>query len=160
MAARELFIGARDGTKHIVTGDTFRVLAPRNDTGGAFEVFEMIAPRDSGPPPHAHPWSESYSIVEGSVEVRIGDRTFSGQAGSFFQIPAGTFHSHRITSDSARMIVVTSPTGAADSRGSPPSPRWPGKRHSRPWGDRKKIPPPPARDSSCGTPRGEWRPGR
>jgi len=114
MAARELFIGAADGTKHIVTGDTFRVLAARNDTGGAFEVFEMIAPRDSGPPPHAHPWSESYSIIEGSVEVRVGDRTFSGQAGSFFQIPAGTFHSHRITSDSARMIVVTSPTGAAD----------------------------------------------
>ena len=114
MTARELFIGSADGTTHIVAGDTFRVLAARSDTGGAFEVFEMIAPRDSGPPPHAHPWSESYSIIEGSVEVHIGDRTFDGRAGSFFQIPAGTVHSHRITSDRARMIVVTSPTGAAD----------------------------------------------
>jgi quercetin dioxygenase-like cupin family protein len=90
------------------------VLASADDTGGAFEVFEMTALRDSGPPPHAHPWSESYSIIEGTVDVRIGDKSFSGSAGSFFQIPAGTFHSHRITSDRARMIVVTSPSGATD----------------------------------------------
>src|SRR5213596_4066629 len=105
MTARELFIGSAEGTQHLVAGDTFRVLAARNDTGGVFEVFEMIAPRDSGPPRHAHPWSESYSIIEGSAEVHIGERTFAGHAGSFFQIPAGTFHSHRITSETARMIV-------------------------------------------------------
>jgi hypothetical protein len=31
-----------------------------------------------------------------------------------FQIPAGTFHAYRITSDLARVIIVTSPGGAAD----------------------------------------------
>lgn len=111
---RELFMQCDDGARLHVTGDTFRVLASADDTGGAFEVFEMTALRDSGPPPHAHPWSESYSIIEGTVDVRIGNKSFSGSAGSFFQIPAGTFHSHRITSDRARMIVVTSPSGATD----------------------------------------------
>jgi quercetin dioxygenase-like cupin family protein len=114
MTARELFIGSADGARHQVVGDTMRVLASSGDTGGAFEVFEMTGPRDSGPPPHAHPWSESYSLIEGTVDVFIDGKTFSGAPGCFFQIPAGTFHSYRITSDTAKVILVTSPAGAAD----------------------------------------------
>lgn len=114
MTARELFIGSADGARRQVVGDTMRVLASSSDTGGSFEVFEMTGPRDSGPPPHAHPWSESYSLIEGTVDVFIGDKTFSGAPGCFIQIPAGTFHSYRITSDVAKVIVVTSPAGAAD----------------------------------------------
>ncbi len=114
MPARQLVIGSGEGTRHQVVGDDLRVLAAAADTGGAFEVFEMTGPRDSGPPPHAHPWTESYSVIEGSIDVLIGDRTVAGSAGCFFQIPAGTFHSYRITSDVARVIIVTSPSGAAD----------------------------------------------
>jgi quercetin dioxygenase-like cupin family protein len=113
MNARELIIGSADGARHLVVGDTMRVLARAGDTGGAFEVFEMTGPRDSGPPPHAHPWTESYSVVEGTVDVLIGDKTIPGGPGCFFQIPAGTFHSYRITSDSAKVLIVTSPSGAA-----------------------------------------------
>ena len=114
MTARELFIGSADGTKHQVVGDTMRVLAKGGDTGGAFEIFEMTGPRDSGPPAHAHPWTESYSVIEGTVDILIGDRTVAGSPGCFVQIPAGTFHSYRITSDIARVLIVTSPSGAAD----------------------------------------------
>ena len=114
MSVRELIVGAADGPRHLVVGDTMRVLAKAGDTGGAFEVFEMTGPRDSGPPPHAHPWTESYSVIEGSIDVLIGDRTIAGSPGCFVQIPAGTFHSYRITSDIARVIIVTSPSGAAE----------------------------------------------
>jgi quercetin dioxygenase-like cupin family protein len=114
MTARQLFIGSEDGARLQVVGDTIRVLASSDDTGGTFEVFEMTAPRDSGPPPHAHPWSESYSLIEGTVDVFIGGKTFSGAPGCFFQIPAGTLHTYRITSDVAKVIIVTSPAGAAD----------------------------------------------
>ena len=114
MTARELFIGAADGTRHQVVGDTMRVLATSADTGGAFEVFELTGPRDSGPPPHAHPWSESYSLIEGTVDVFIDGKTISGTPGCFFQIPAGAFHSYRITSEVAKVLIVTSPGGAAD----------------------------------------------
>ena len=114
MTARELFLGSAEGMTHLVVGDQMRVLASAGDTGGAFEVFEMTGARDSGPPPHAHPWSESYSVVEGTVDVLVGDKTLAGSPGCFVQIPAGTFHSYRITSDRARVIIVTSPSGAAD----------------------------------------------
>jgi quercetin dioxygenase-like cupin family protein len=114
MTARELIIGSNDGATHRVVSDTMRVLAGARDTGGAFELFEMTAPRDSSPPPHAHPWTESYTVIEGSIDVLIGDRTVSGGPGCFFQIPAGTFHSYRITSEIAKLIIVTSPSGAGD----------------------------------------------
>jgi len=114
MTAREVFIGSAEGPRLQVVGDTMRVLASAGDTGGAFEVFEMSGVRESGPPPHAHPWTESYTVVEGTVDVMIGDRTLPGSPGCFVQIPAGTFHSYRITSDTARVIIVTSPSGAAD----------------------------------------------
>ena len=114
MTARELFIGSADGTRLRVIGDSVRILAAGADTGGAFEVFEMNCPRDSGPPPHAHPWSESYSVVDGSLDVTIGEKTITAAAGCFFHIPAGTVHSHRITSAEARFVIVTSPAGAAD----------------------------------------------
>ena len=114
MSIRELILGAADGATHLVVGDTMRVLATAADTSGAFEVFEMTAPRDSGPPPHSHPWTESYSVIEGTLDVLVGDKTVSGAPGCFFQIPAGTFHTYRITSDSARVIIVTSPSGAAE----------------------------------------------
>ena len=113
MTARELFIGSADGARHQVVGDSMRVLASSADTGGAFEVFEMTGPRDSGPPPHAHPWTESYSLIEGTVDIFIGDKTFSGAPGCFVQIPAGTFHSYRITSETAKVLIVTSPAGAS-----------------------------------------------
>ena len=114
MTARQLVIGSAEGTRHQVVADNMRVLASGADTGGAFEVFEMTGPRDSSPPPHAHPWTESYSVIEGTIDVLIEDRTVSGGPGFFFQIPAGTFHSYKITSDIARVLIVTSPSGAAD----------------------------------------------
>lgn len=114
MTVKQVCLGAADGARHRVVGDTMRVLASWQDTGGAFEMFEMTAPRDSGQPPHAHPWIESYSLIEGSVDIRIGDRDVSAVAGCFVQIPPGEVHSYRITSDVARLIVVTSPNGASD----------------------------------------------
>jgi len=91
MTAREMFIRSAEGAKHLVVGDTMRVLARGGDTGGAFEVFEMTAPRDSGPPPHAHPWTESYSVIEGTVEVLMGDRTVSGEPDAFSRFRPARF---------------------------------------------------------------------
>src|SRR5688500_8742759 len=102
-----------DGARFRVVGDVMRVLATTEQTGGAYEIFEMEAPEGSGAPPHAHPWSEAYFVLEGEADVYIeGTHTIAG-AGSFFQIPAGTTHTHRIRSKSARLVVITSPAGAS-----------------------------------------------
>jgi quercetin dioxygenase-like cupin family protein len=102
------------GPKLRIVGDTIRVLATSADTGGRFEAFETTGPRDSGPPPHAHPWSESYFIAEGEVDVIVGDETMRARPGAFINIPAGTVHGYRIASDSARFTVITTSGGASE----------------------------------------------
>jgi quercetin dioxygenase-like cupin family protein len=85
-------------------GDEIRVLR----AGGAMEIFELAGPRESGPPPHAHPWDEAYIGLEGEVEVTIGDEQHVLRAGDALAAPAGVLHCYRILSDGTRMHVITS----------------------------------------------------
>lgn len=87
-----------------VLADTARVTV----AGGQFEIFEFSGPRDSGPPPHAHPWDEAYLGLDGEVEVTIGDQVSTLRPGDVAHVPGGVLHSSRIASDSARFRVVTS----------------------------------------------------
>jgi quercetin dioxygenase-like cupin family protein len=102
-----------DGARLLVTGDIMRVLATAEQTGDTYEIFEMEAVEGSGPPPHTHPWSEAYFVLEGEADVFVDGKQLTAVAGCFLQIPAGTVHSHRIRSKSARFVVVTSPKGAS-----------------------------------------------
>jgi len=103
-----------DGTRLLVTGDVMRLLATSDQTGDAYEIFEMEAIEGSGPPPHAHPWSEAYFVLEGEADVYVDGQHLKAVPGCFVQIPAGTIHAHRVTSKKARFMVVTSPHGASD----------------------------------------------
>jgi quercetin dioxygenase-like cupin family protein len=101
-----------EGARFHVTGDLMRVLASAEQTGDAYEMFVMEAVQGSGPPPHAHPWSEAYLVLEGEAEVFVDGAHSIASTGCFFQIPAGTVHAHRVRSKSAKFVVVTSPRGA------------------------------------------------
>lgn len=94
-----------------LTGRTLRVLdeAIRVDVaGGLLEAFEVSGPRDSGPPPHSHPWDEAYIGIDGEVEVTIGTTVATLRAGDIAHAPAGTLHSFRIITSTARFRLVTS----------------------------------------------------
>lgn len=111
---RPILATSDHGPRLRIVGNTVRVLAAANETGGAYEIFENTGPRDTGLPAHAHPWSESYVIAEGEVDVMVGKETMRATPGAFIHIPAGTFHGHRIVSPFARFTVITSPAGASD----------------------------------------------
>src|SRR2546423_10280807 len=111
---RPILADSHHGPKLRIVGDTIRVLATTSDTGGRFEAFETTGPGDSGPPPHAHPWSESYFIAEGEVDVIVGEETMRATPGAFINIPAGTVHGYRIATPFARFTVITTPAGASD----------------------------------------------
>lgn len=87
-----------------VVGDHVEVLR----AGGPYEVFRVSGPADSGPPPHAHPWDESFLALAGEVEVMIADEMVRLGPGSFVSIPAGTVHSYRIASSDATFVAITS----------------------------------------------------
>lgn len=78
-----------------------------------FEMFELSGPRDSGPPPHAHPWDEGYFVTDGEVLIGSDGGEVTVGPGHRVLVPAGTTHWYRILSDSARLIVVTGGAKAA-----------------------------------------------
>jgi quercetin dioxygenase-like cupin family protein len=45
-----------------VVGEKITVLASSAQTGG-YEIFLQTGPEGSGPPPHSHPWDESFYVT-------------------------------------------------------------------------------------------------
>jgi quercetin dioxygenase-like cupin family protein len=103
-----------EGARLRVAGDVVRVLASSQQTGGAYEIFELEGPEGSGPPPHAHPWAEAYVVMEGEADVIVDGAQSVATTGCFYHIPAGTTHTYRIRSKSAKFVVITSPSGASN----------------------------------------------
>jgi len=52
-------------------------------------------PGKLGPPPHAHGMDQFFYVLEGTMELRLGQETYLLEAGSVAHIPAGTPHKHR-----------------------------------------------------------------
>ena len=49
-----------------VVGEKITVLASGAQTG-SYEIFRQAGPEGSGPPPHSHPWDESFYVVKGDI---------------------------------------------------------------------------------------------
>lgn len=94
-----------------VIGDAITPLITDAD-GVGFELFDLEGPAGSGPPPHSHPWIEMYYVLDGQVAVTIENAEHLVERGHVVNVPAGVLHAYRITSDTARFLVVTSPEGA------------------------------------------------
>jgi quercetin dioxygenase-like cupin family protein len=83
--------------------------------GSQIEVCEQSGPTGSGPPPHRHPWDEVFVVLEGELDVSIGDQSVSRVgAGSVVHVPSGTAHSFRLVSDGTRMLSITNQGRAAE----------------------------------------------
>lgn len=95
-----------------VVGEKVTVLASGADTQG-YEIFLQQGPEGSGPPPHSHPWDESFYVVKGEVEFGLGDEITIVAAGSLVHIPAGTIHRFRVRKGGCEMISMTAKLGAS-----------------------------------------------
>ena len=76
-----------------------------------FALIEFLFPRHTSPPLHTHPQDESYFVLEGSLTVRAGDERFQLEAGGTAAIPMGVAHTFRVDSDTARVLVLSTPAG-------------------------------------------------
>ena len=114
-------------------GDRYTFLATGAETNGAYFQVEAFVPPGGGPPPHIHHREdETFYLVEGELEVRLGDETISASAGDFVNIPKGTPHAFVNRGQTpAKMIATFVPAGiehffeealepATDRHGSPP----------------------------------------
>ncbi|QDU25846.1 Quercetin 2,3-dioxygenase [Anatilimnocola aggregata] len=102
-----------EGRTIAVVGDIYRFLATGDETDGKYAMFEAIVPPGGGPPPHIHSREEeSFFILEGEITFMVGDQRIVATAGTFANMPVGSLHSFKNTTDkSARMIISVAPAG-------------------------------------------------
>lgn len=93
-------------------GNVFTVKASGDQTQGRFALLEQVA-AGAPPPLHIHDADdEAFYVLDGSVDLYVGDDVLRAEAGAFCLIPAGIQHSFVSTSpEPARLLLVVSPAG-------------------------------------------------
>ena len=95
-----------------IVGEHCTILASGEDTEG-YEIFYQQGAEGSGPPPHSHPWDESFFVTKGRIDFGIGDESTTGLPGTLVHLPAGTVHWFRFGPGGGEMLSMTSRLGAS-----------------------------------------------
>jgi quercetin dioxygenase-like cupin family protein len=113
MAAKPFVVAPKDYAAGLnIVGEQVTVLASGEATGG-YEIFLQRGPEGSGPPPHSHPWDESFFVLSGQIDFGIGDESTTASPGTLVHLPAGSVHWFRFGSGGGEMISMTSRLGAS-----------------------------------------------
>ena len=80
-------------------------------TGGRYALFESLLPYEAAPPLHSHPQDETFYVIEGDLSVWIDGALQRCAAGSIAFFPGGTPHTFFVESESARVLVLSTPAG-------------------------------------------------
>jgi quercetin dioxygenase-like cupin family protein len=94
-------------------GDQYTFLVTGAQSNGAYFIMEGIIPSGGGPPLHIHRREEEcFYLLEGTLEITLGEKTFNATTGGFIQIPRGIVHKfHNVGSTTARMLLLFSHAG-------------------------------------------------
>ena len=79
--------------------------------GDRFALIEFLFPHGASPPRHTHPQDESYVVLEGRLTIVAGDKRFTLDEGGAAVVPMGVPHTFRVDSDTARVLVLSTPSG-------------------------------------------------
>jgi quercetin dioxygenase-like cupin family protein len=95
-----------------VVGDTYTILLAGDDTAGRYSLIDMHVPDGGGPPPHRHDFEETFSVLEGEVELTFRGEHLIARAGETVHVPANAPHAFRNSSGQpARLLCICSPPG-------------------------------------------------
>jgi quercetin dioxygenase-like cupin family protein len=102
-----------DTLAHIsIAGDTYTILLAGADTAGRFTLIDMHVPPGGGPVPHRHDFEETFTILEGELEVTFRGATSVIRAGETVNVPANAAHFfHNASGAAVRMLCICSPSG-------------------------------------------------
>ena len=84
------------------------------DSGGAFFLFEDELTQGKNTPWHCHPDTDELAyLLEGEVEVKIGDIQQRVTAGGMWMSPRGVSHAFTVVSPTARVLAFQTPGSSA-----------------------------------------------
>ena len=107
-----VILDAGEGKTVSALGNSYTYKASGKETGGGYALIETTVVGD-GPPPHIHRTEEeAFYVLEGSLDVLVGEDTIRVNAGAFVLVPRGTVHAFtKVGSESARILIIISPAG-------------------------------------------------
>jgi quercetin dioxygenase-like cupin family protein len=100
-------------TRFEVLGALVRIQAGTEQTGDAFNLFDVLIPSGYETPLHIHYGEDvAIQIIQGTLDIFWGTEKKQAEAGSFFFQPRGTPHGFRVTGTMpARISYLTIPAG-------------------------------------------------
>jgi quercetin dioxygenase-like cupin family protein len=102
---------AKDGERLWFLGTLATIKVPGDASGGRFALIEFLFPHHASPPLHTHPQDESYIVLEGRLTIQAGEQRFELEPGGVAVVPMGVAHTFRVDSETARVIVLSTPAG-------------------------------------------------
>jgi quercetin dioxygenase-like cupin family protein len=100
--ARTFMLGAQRG----------RVRLAGSDTGHALAVVEVESPAGQAAPWHVHHRDdETFYVLEGQIDLHVGDATERVEAGGLAHAPKGIPHTLTVVTETARWLVLCTPAG-------------------------------------------------
>jgi quercetin dioxygenase-like cupin family protein len=104
-------LGPDEGEALWFTEQLITIKAAAEQNGNRFSLFEQFAPGGSATPFHVHPEDdESFYVLDGSLTFYLEDgSSIPASAGSFVHVPGGIGHAFRVASETARMLILTTP---------------------------------------------------
>jgi quercetin dioxygenase-like cupin family protein len=87
------------------------VRVPGEAVEDRFALIEFLLPQGASPPLHTHPQDETYIVLEGRMTVQAGEHIAELQAGVVMVVPGGVAHSFAVHSETARVLVMSTPAG-------------------------------------------------
>jgi len=94
-------------------GASVCIKADAGQTGGAFNLFDVICPIGYETPLHIH-YAEDVAVyvLEGVLDIYWGEECKQAKPGSYFFQPRGTPHGFRVNgTEPVRMLYLTFPAG-------------------------------------------------
>jgi quercetin dioxygenase-like cupin family protein len=92
-------------------GTLATIRVPGEASDGHFALIEFLFPRHTSPPLHTHPQDESYIVLEGRLTIQAGEQRFELEDGAAAVVPMGVAHTFRVDSETARVLVLSTPAG-------------------------------------------------
>ena len=102
---------AGEGERLWFVGTLATIRVPGEAVEDRFALIEFLFPHHTSPPLHTHPQDESYVVLEGRLTVKAGDERFELEPGGTAVVPMGMAHTFRVDSDTARVLVLSTPAG-------------------------------------------------
>src|SRR3954447_17697356 len=91
---------------------TMAVVLDADDTRGQFALLDQHGVAGDATPLHRHLHEdEAFYVLDGDIVALAGDEEHHATPGSALFLPRGVPHAFMVTSESARLLIITAPTG-------------------------------------------------